>query len=211
MTYFDFNSASEQTSFDLIPKGTLVRVRMTIRPGGFDDASQGWTGGYATRNDNTGSVYLNWVFLTWLPLSGGPGLVPDYTLDDAPPPAIVSVGAQRGSEAIEAWLRAQAERADLVMSVCTGAFLLGRAGLLDGKRATTHHLYWDPFAKAFPRVELVRGPRFVEDGKVLSAGGLTSGIDAALHVVGRYYGREMAQRTADYMEYEGRRWMERGT
>ncbi len=56
MTYFDFNSASEQTSFDLIPKGTLVRVRMTIKPGGFDDPSQGWTGGYATRNDNTGSV-----------------------------------------------------------------------------------------------------------------------------------------------------------
>lgn len=53
MTYFDFNSASEQTSFDLIPKGTLVRVRMTIRPGGFDDASQGWTGGYATRADLT--------------------------------------------------------------------------------------------------------------------------------------------------------------
>ena len=54
MTYFDFNSASEQTSFDLIPKGTLLRVRMTIKPGGFDDPSQGWTGGYATRNDNTG-------------------------------------------------------------------------------------------------------------------------------------------------------------
>ncbi len=63
MTYFDFNSASEQTSFDLIPKGTLVRVRMTIKPGGFDDASQGWTGGYATRSSSTGSVYLNCEFV----------------------------------------------------------------------------------------------------------------------------------------------------
>lgn len=63
MTFFDFNSASEQTSFDLIPKGSVVRVRMTIKPGGFDDASQGWTGGYATRNDNTGSVYLNCEFV----------------------------------------------------------------------------------------------------------------------------------------------------
>ena len=63
MSYFDFNSASEQSSFDLIPKGTVVRVRMTIRPGGFDDASQGWTGGYATRNVNTGSVYLNCEFV----------------------------------------------------------------------------------------------------------------------------------------------------
>ena len=63
MTYFDFNSASEQTSFDLIPKGTLVRVRMTVKPGGHDDASQGWTGGYATRNVNKGSVYLNCEFV----------------------------------------------------------------------------------------------------------------------------------------------------
>ena len=63
MSFFDFNSAAEQTSFDLIPKGSLVRVRMTVKPGGFDDASQGWTGGYATRNDNTGSVYLNCEFV----------------------------------------------------------------------------------------------------------------------------------------------------
>lgn len=63
MSYFDFNSANDQGSFDLIPKGTLVHVRMTIRPGGYDDPAQGWTGGYATRNDATGSVYLNCEFV----------------------------------------------------------------------------------------------------------------------------------------------------
>ena len=63
MSYFDFNDANDQNSFDLIPKGTLVRVRLSIRPGGFDDAAQGWTGGYATRNANTGSVYLNGEFV----------------------------------------------------------------------------------------------------------------------------------------------------
>lgn len=63
MSYFDFNSAQEQTTFDLIPKGTLLRVRMTIKPGGHDDSSQGWTGGYATRNQNSGSVYLNCEFV----------------------------------------------------------------------------------------------------------------------------------------------------
>jgi len=63
MTYFDFNSASEQSNYDLIPKGTLVRVRMTIKPGGYDDPSQGWTGGYATRSATTGSVYLNCEFV----------------------------------------------------------------------------------------------------------------------------------------------------
>jgi hypothetical protein len=59
----DFNDANDQSSFDLIPKGTAVRVRLTIRPGNFDDAAQGWDGGYATRNANTGSVYLNCEFV----------------------------------------------------------------------------------------------------------------------------------------------------
>lgn len=62
-TWNDFNDADEQSSFGLIPKGTLVRVRMTIRPGGYDDPHQGWTGGYATRNERTGSVYLNCEFV----------------------------------------------------------------------------------------------------------------------------------------------------
>ncbi len=59
----DFNSADDQNSFDLIPKGTLVKVRMTIKPGGHDDPTQGWTGGYATQNQTTGSVYLNCEFV----------------------------------------------------------------------------------------------------------------------------------------------------
>jgi hypothetical protein len=59
----DYNDADTQSSFDLIPKGTVAPVRMTIRPGGYDDPAQGWTGGYATRNDTTGSVYLNVEFV----------------------------------------------------------------------------------------------------------------------------------------------------
>jgi len=62
-TWNDFNSAEDQNNFDVIPKGTLVKVRMTIRPGGYDDASQGWTGGYATQSLTTGSVYLNCEFV----------------------------------------------------------------------------------------------------------------------------------------------------
>ena len=59
----DFNSAEDQQSFDLIPKGSLLKVRMTIKPGGYDDASQGWSGGFATQNFNTGSVYLQAEFI----------------------------------------------------------------------------------------------------------------------------------------------------
>lgn len=63
MSWNDFNSAEEQSNYDVIPKGTLVKVRMTIKPGGYDDQQQGWTGGYATRNDTKGSVYLNCEFV----------------------------------------------------------------------------------------------------------------------------------------------------
>ena len=62
MTFFDFNSAEEQSAFDLIPRGTVVAVRMTLKPGGFDEPSQGWTGGYATLG-STGAVYLNCEFV----------------------------------------------------------------------------------------------------------------------------------------------------
>jgi transcriptional regulator GlxA family with amidase domain len=93
------------------------------------------------------------------------------------------------------------------MSVCTGAFQLARAGLLEGKAATTHHDFYDAFARDFPAVHLKTGLRFVESAPhIATAGGLTSGIDLALRTVERYFGRETAQRTADYMEYSGTGW-----
>ena len=62
-TWNDFNDAEQQHDFDLIPKGTVARLRMTIKPGGYDDPSQGWTGGYATQSFDTGSVYLACEFV----------------------------------------------------------------------------------------------------------------------------------------------------
>ena len=95
----------------------------------------------------------------------------------------------------------------LILSVCTGAFKLGEAGLLDGKPATTHHDFFDRFAMKYPKVKLQKGKRFVQsDDRTFTAGGLSSGFDLALHVVDLYYGREVAQRTATYMEYEGTGW-----
>jgi len=139
--------------------------------------------------------------------SAGLQIVPDYTFDDAPAPRIVVIGAQRGSKDLESWLLKVAPKADIVMSVCTGAFKLARAGLFDGKNATTHHDFFDDFEKQFPDVRLVRGRRFVEaDEHVFSAGGLTSGIDLALHVVALYFGEDVAESTARYMEYESNGW-----
>jgi YHS domain-containing protein len=93
------------------------------------------------------------------------------------------------------------------MSVCTGAFVLAKTGLLSGKAATTYHGAFVSFANEFPDIHLKRGARFVEDGNLASAGGLSSGIDLALRVVERYFGREIAQKTAYNMEYQGLGWM----
>jgi transcriptional regulator GlxA family with amidase domain len=139
--------------------------------------------------------------------SGGLKLVPDYTFASAPKPKVVVVPAQRGSAALHQWLRQTAETADITMSVCTGAFQLGKAGLLSGKSATTHHDFLDRFAKAFPDVTVKRGLRFVETEKISTAGGLSSGIDLALRVVDRYFGRNVATATAAYLEYQSKGWM----
>jgi transcriptional regulator GlxA family with amidase domain len=140
-------------------------------------------------------------------ISGGMTMIPDHTFADAPMPDVVVVGAQRGAPELEAWLRRVRGQNRVVMSVCTGAFHVARAGLFDGKSATTHHGFFDRFAENFPKVELVRSRRWVQaDSLTFSAGGLTSGIDLALHVVALYFGVDVAQATADYMEYESRSW-----
>jgi len=140
--------------------------------------------------------------------SAGMKVVADYSFANAPQPKIIVIPAQQGGAALEAWVKKAAPAADLTMSVCTGAFQLAKTGLLDGKSATTHHASYVQFAKAFPHVNLKRGFRFVDEGNVASAGGLTSGIDLALHVVERYFGHDAAIHTAYYMEYQGRGWLD---
>jgi transcriptional regulator GlxA family with amidase domain len=139
--------------------------------------------------------------------TAGLKLVPDHTFENAPQPKVIVVGAQKGSKALHAWLQKVSEKADLTMSVCTGAFQLARAGLLAGRTATTHHDFTDSLAEQFPDVQVKRGLRFVEGGRIATAGGLTSGIDLALRVVERYFGRPAAERTAIYMEYQSKGWM----
>jgi transcriptional regulator GlxA family with amidase domain len=140
--------------------------------------------------------------------SGGMKIVPDYTLANAPAPKVIVIPAQsQPSEAVLEWIRKSTKNTDVTMSVCTGAFVLAKTGLLSGKAATTFHAAFRPFATQFPDIQLKRGARFVEDGNLATAGGLSSGIDLALRVVERYYGRETAQKTAYDMEYQGQGWM----
>jgi putative intracellular protease/amidase len=145
--------------------------------------------------------------------SGGMQVVPDYSFDDAPQPNIVVVPAQMGdSPKMLDWLRKMATRSDVVMSVCTGAFKLGEAGLLNGKNATTHHGAYMQFEHEFPQVRLQRNRRYVQSDPVIyTSGGLSAGIDLALHIVDRYFGREVAESTTRTMEYEGQGWRDGAT
>ena len=139
---------------------------------------------------------------------GGMKIVPDYTFAEAPAPKVIVIPAQHEpSPAMLEWIRKSSKDTDVTMSVCTGAFVLARTGLLDGKSATTFHGAFGRFAMQFPKIDLKRGARFVENGNLATAGGLSSGIDLALRVVERYFGREVAKQTAYTLEYQGQGWM----
>lgn len=142
-----------------------------------------------------------------LTCSGGLVVVPDYTFANAPQPKIIVVPAMgEPSQALLSWVREASKQTDVTMSVCNGAFVLAKAGLLSGKTATSHHGGYGYFAASFPDVTVRRGARFVDSGNVSTAGGLTSGIDLALHVVDRYYGRAVAEQAALDLEYQGTGW-----
>jgi putative intracellular protease/amidase/YHS domain-containing protein len=139
--------------------------------------------------------------------SGGMKIVPDYTIANAPAPKVIVIPAQSPlSEATKQWIRNATKNTDVTMSVCTGAFALASTGLLSGKAATTHHSSYARLAAQFPDIQVKPGARFVEAGNLASAGGLSSGIDLALRVVERYYGRDVAHQTAFDMEYQGEGW-----
>jgi putative intracellular protease/amidase len=137
----------------------------------------------------------------------GMTVTPDFTFADAPAPDVVVVGAQSGGPGLTAWLKKVHAEHALILSVCTGVFRLAETGLLEGKSATTYHHALQRFANQYPGVAVRSSVRYVQaDPMIVTAGGLSSGIDAALHVVELYFGRSVAQATADDMEYQGEGW-----
>ena len=165
----------------------------------------------ASPMDGKGGFHLYTVAEKDAPVetSGGMKILPNYTFENAPQPKIIVIPAQNGdNEATYRWIRESSKAADVTMSVCTGAFVLAKTGLLSGKSATTHHYAYTDLAMQYPDIHVKRGFRFVEEGKIATAGGLTSGMDLALRVVERYYGRDQAMRTALNMEYQGQGWLD---
>jgi len=138
---------------------------------------------------------------------GGLTVIPHTTFGDAPPADLLVLPGGHGthaalrSEATLAWIRTQATSAEVVLSVCTGARLLAALGLLDHRRATTHHSALENIAAMAPTAAFTGGVRFIDEGPVITAAGVSAGIDAALHLVGRLCSPDIARLTAEYMEW----------
>jgi transcriptional regulator GlxA family with amidase domain len=139
--------------------------------------------------------------------AGGLRVISEHSFADAPELQILVVPGGWGvrkeidNEALIAWLRERGKRAEILCSVCTGAMLIGHAGLLEGLRATTHWRSLDWMRGAFPRVRVEDDLHVVEDGNVITSAGISAGIDLALRVVARLHGDEIARATARHMEY----------
>jgi transcriptional regulator GlxA family with amidase domain len=141
----------------------------------------------------------------------GPKTVADYGLDDCPPldlllvPGGFGTFAQLNNPAMLNWLRKRSQTAEITMSVCSGSAILAKAGLLDGRRATSNKQYFDVAVAQGPKVEWVKKARWVDDGNMVTSSGVSAGIDMALHVIERLYGTKVAETIADGTEYQWHR------
>jgi transcriptional regulator GlxA family with amidase domain len=141
----------------------------------------------------------------------GPRAVADAALGDAPPldlflvPGGIGTRKEVANRKLLDWIAARAVDAERVLSVCTGAALLARAGVLDGRRATSNKLSFFWVVEQGPRVEWVREARWVEDGKFFTSSGVSAGIDMALAVIGGLVDTQLAEQVATFMEYDWHR------
>jgi len=133
---------------------------------------------------------------------------PRYTLNDCPLPDILIVPggwgtrAQMNNPPLLDWIQAMAPKSELVLSVCTGALLLAKAGLLQGLSATTHHGALDLLRQIAPHTTVHADQRLVDNGRIILSAGISAGIDMSFYVVERLLGKEEALATAKYMEYD---------
>lgn len=133
---------------------------------------------------------------------------PSYTLADCPRPEVLLVPGGYGTrremhnEALTGWIAERAKEVELLLSVCTGALLLAKAGLLEGLSATTHHGAFKLLREVAPNTSVLESERVVDNGRVILSAGISAGIDMSLYAVGRLLGEEQAEETARYMEYD---------
>jgi transcriptional regulator GlxA family with amidase domain len=134
-------------------------------------------------------------------------IVPEYSIQDCPKPDLLVIpggatAATLKNPDVIAWVKRVSGETEITMSVCTGAFILAKAGLLDGQEATTHWFHLTRLGKSAPNIQVRNNVRFVDTGKIVTTAGVSAGIDGALHVVDRLLGHEAAVRVAKGMEYK---------
>lgn len=134
-------------------------------------------------------------------------VIPDYSIEDSPKPDILilpggSSGVVTGDAEWMEWVKTAGRDAEHVLTVCTGAFIAGKAGLLEGVEATTWYNAIPRLTQQFPNTRVQPGRRFVDNGKIITTAGVSAGIDGSLHLLARLLGRYVADRTAEYMEYK---------
>ena len=162
----------------------------------------------ATRTDR-GAFNVYTVSISTEPImsQGFVKIIPEFDLQTAPQPDIIVLpGGNTGSVLDNAdlikWVQEVAPELDVALSVCTGAFILQKAGLLDNLKATTFHGAIDRLREIATKTEVLADTRWVDNGKVITTAGVSAGIDGALHVVEKIFGAEVAKATARYMEYD---------
>lgn len=137
---------------------------------------------------------------------GGLRVLADHTLDEDPPfdvlviPGGVTAAVEADTKVVD-WLTRRRENSALTFSICTGAFLLAATGALNGRRATTHWEDQEELARRWPEIRVHTDVRWIDDGDLVTSAGISAGIDASLHIVGRIFGEQLARRTAHQMEY----------
>lgn len=134
-------------------------------------------------------------------------IMPDYGIDDTPPADILAffggnAGTASGDPAVISWIKSRMPATQYFFSVCTGAFIMGKAGILDSLSATTFHSSIESLRTALPKTRVLANVRFVDNGHVITTAGISAGIDGALHLVSRLKGEEVAKEVAAYMEYD---------
>ena len=141
----------------------------------------------------------------------GPQVVADVGFDDCPqldlllvPGGMGTFTELRNKELLD-WLSARASKAEITMSVCSGSAILAKAGLLDGRRATSNKRYFQFAVDQGPKVQWIKEARWVDDGDRVTSSGVSAGIDMSLHVVERLYGTKAAELLADMTEYQWHR------
>ncbi|MEC2255319.1 AraC family transcriptional regulator [Bacillus thuringiensis] len=134
---------------------------------------------------------------------------PDYSIENLSPVDILIIPGGLGAreyeiknEIVIKWIRQQMKEVKLMTSVCTGALLLAKAGLLEGLKATTHWASIEKFKNEFQNVEVIENVKFVDEGHIITSAGISAGINMAFHIVKNLLGMHVAEDTAKRMEYD---------